>query len=128
MAFRIEDDLLEHPAAVGSHFEACIAHGIIVSLEQLGDLIDHYMERYLRKSYDKQELIDKILAKHPNIANLDGKLAIQRQSGDYEPHLCHCYHILTIHVSRTHHFSHNVSCRCSFRRKHTSAHSTKYPR
>ena len=39
------------------------------------------MERYLRKSYDKQELIDKILAKHPNIANLDSQLVMQRQSG-----------------------------------------------
>ena len=81
VSFRIEDDLLTYPVAVDSYFEACIAHGIVTTIAKLGHVIDHYMERYLRKTYDKHETIDRILSKHPNVAVVDDNLCLSTQPG-----------------------------------------------
>ena len=69
--FSVEDDLLEHPIKVDLHFEACIAHGLLTTVEKVGDLIDRYMERNVRRSYNKQQLMDQswrnILRRRPKV-------------------------------------------------------------
>ena len=82
------------------------------AIKRLRALIGTYMQRQLQKSYDKQEVIDKILIKHPNITVVDGHLRLKDLQGatSLSTHDCSprqykrvtIAHVLTIQLSSLH--------------------------